>query len=115
VDGGDKPVFAAWDWEIRIPKPVEELSTYPQCPWITAEFAANLGRGDQALRRLSTGVGTIPISPTRYARIIPKVAQLSTENGGLSPVVVESDVLVSAHTLVKESRTYYASVWEDGD
>jgi hypothetical protein len=115
VESGDNPHFAAWDWKNQLPKSVEELSTYPHAPWITAEFAAELGRGDASLRHLSTGAGIVPISPTRCARIIHKVGGLSTENGRLSPADVERDVLVSAHTLVKESRTYYASVWGDAD
>jgi hypothetical protein len=109
VDRGDNPEFAVWEDENDLPKPVEKLSTFPHPPWITAEFAKTLGRNGRALRLLFTSLPIIPISPTRFPRIIPKVGWLSPKKGRLSPYGVENDVLYSLHPLVKAMRTYYAS------
>jgi len=48
--------------------------------------------------------------PPRRAQIIHIAGDLSTENGHLSPAVVETRVLPYARPLAKMRRTYYASV-----
>ncbi len=101
VDSVDNSIFAASVSKNDIPKPVEELSTYPQGPWITAEFAESVGMECSPLRRPSTGVRFFPISLTHYARIIHNVGDLSTEKRRLSPEDVESLVLRSPRTLFK--------------
>lgn len=97
----DNPVFAVVVSRNDIPKPVEELSTYPHRPWITHTFAAIVGMARRVLRRPSTAGRAILISPTRCPRIIHNVSDLSTENGRLSPASVESPVLRFPHTLVE--------------
>jgi len=97
----DNPIFAVVQSKNDVPKPVEELSTYPHRPWITRKFAGIVGMACRALRCPSTARRAIPISPPRCPRIIHNVGDLSTEKGRLSPEGVESPVLRFPHTLVE--------------
>ena len=115
VDNVDKPTFPAGVNKNGIPKPVEELSTYPHWSWITAGFDKILGMERSLLRRPSTGSRFAPISPTGFTRIIHNVGDLSTEKRRLSPEGVESSVLWSPYTLFKRTRTYYAFVGNAGE
>lgn len=108
VDGGDNREFCRDTWKNYVLNFVEELSTYPHCPWITRLPAEILGMHRRSLRRLSTEERSIPNSPTRRTRIIHIGGDLSTEKGDLSPACVESAVLRGGGGLVKSLRTYYA-------
>lgn len=110
VDNVENSVFAVLIRENAIRKPVEKLSTYPHRRWITRGYAEIVGTEQRVLRRASTAGRIVPISPTRCARIIHTVGDLSTENSQLSPSGVESGVLAGLRALVKWRRTYYALV-----
>jgi hypothetical protein len=114
VDSVDKRAIPRYTGRNRLPNSVEKLSTYPQPPWISRDFGRSVGMTRIVLRLLSTETETAPNSPTHCTRIIHKMGELSTENGGLSPCVVESDVLRSRGGLVKTSRTYYAFLRQIG-